>query len=75
MDKILFISNTANFAKFNRPLMSWCTNNGWQVDYCSPNDETISDCNKHYILPISRSPFSFSIFKCICLLKKILKEQ
>ena len=43
MDKILFISNTANFTKFNRPLMFWCTNNGWQIDYCSPNDETISD--------------------------------
>lgn len=75
MKKILFVSNTANFAKFNRPFMNWCKENGWQVDYCAPDDEMITDCNHHYVLPISRSPFSPSVFKCIKMLKNIINEQ
>lgn len=62
MKKSLFISNTAKFSKFNRTFMRWFKDQGWQFDYCLPNDETISDCNKNYILTISRSPFSFSIY-------------
>lgn len=75
MKKILFVSNTANFSKFNRPFMKWCTEHGWQVDYCAPGDEEIKDCNCHYVLPISRSPFSPSVIKCILKLRKIMKEQ
>lgn len=75
MTKILFVSNTANFAKFNRPLMRWCESQGWQVDYCAPDDEIISDCHKHYVLPISRNPFSKGSFDCIKRLRKILEEN
>lgn len=75
MNKILYVSNTANFSKFNKPFMRWCKNQGWQVDYCAPNDEIIGDCDKHIILPIPRSPFSRGIFNCIKQLKKILNEE
>ena len=75
MPKILYVSNTANFSKFNRPFMHWCTDNGWQVDYCAPGDENIIDCNKHYVVPIPRSPFSRGIFSCIKQLKIILEKE
>ncbi len=39
MNKILFLSNTANFSKFNRPYMRWFREQGWQVDYCSAGEE------------------------------------
>ncbi len=35
MKKVLFLSNTANFSKFNHPYMRWFKEQGWQVDYCS----------------------------------------
>jgi glycosyltransferase EpsD len=65
MKKIIFVSNTANFSKFNKPYMKWCTQNGWQVDYCAPNDEVVTDCDNHIVLLIPRSPFSRGVFKCI----------
>lgn len=73
--KILYISNTANFSKFNRPFMHWCKENNWIVDYCAPDDEVISDCNEHIILPLPRSPFSKGVFFCIRKLRKILNEK
>ena len=71
MKKILFVSNTANFSKFNKPYMKWCSENGWQVDYCAPNDEVVTECDNHIVLPIPRSPFSKGSLKCIKNLKKI----
>ena len=73
--KILYVSNTANFSKFNKPFMKWCTQNGWQVDYCAPNDEVVTECDNHIVLPISRSPFSKGSLKCIKKLKKILEKE
>ena len=75
MKKILFISNTANFAKFNRPLMRWCENKGFQVDYCAPDDEMILDCNRHYVLSIPRRPLSLKTFSCIFELRKIIRNE
>lgn len=72
MTKILFVSNTANFQKFNRPFMEWCTSQGWQVDYCSPDDEIVTECNRHYVIEIPRKPFSKDVFACIKELRKIL---
>ncbi len=72
MKKILYISNTANFSKFNKPYMNWCLSQGWDVDYVAPNDEIINECTKHIILPIPRSPFSLKTGYCIRELRKIL---
>lgn len=45
MLKILYVSNTANFSKFNRPFMKWCRENDWQVDYVSAGEEPVLDCD------------------------------
>lgn len=75
MKKILFVSNTANFSKFNKPFMNWCHEQGWQVVYCAPDDEQVTDCDKHINLPIPRSPFSKGIISCIKKLRKIICEE
>lgn len=75
MKKILFLSNTANFSKFNIPYMRWFKEQGWQVDYCSPGEETVPDCDNQYSISIARSPFSLKNVKAYFELKKILKEN
>ncbi len=77
MKKILFISNTANFAKFNRHFMKWCFEQGWQVDYCAPDDEHITDyCNEHIVLSIPRNPFHvIQLYKCVKQLKAIINKE
>lgn len=73
--KILFLSNTANFSKFNIPYMRWCKEQGWQVDYCSAGDEAVPYCDNQYSISITRSPFSLKNFKAYRELKKILAEN
>lgn len=75
MKKILFLSNTANFSKFNRPYMRWFQEHGWQVDYCSSGEETILDCDNQYSIPITRSPFSLKNFIALRKLKKLLVKN
>lgn len=75
MKKILFVSNTANFYKFNAIYINWCINNGYLVDYCAPNDELIKNCHEHIILPIPRSPFSHKVFYCIKKLRILLNKN
>lgn len=74
MNKILFVSNTANFSKFNRPFMRWFKEQGWQVDYCSAGEEEVLDCDNQYTISIARSPFSPKNFNGLKQLKKILKD-
>lgn len=73
--KILFVSNTANFQKFNRPFMRWCHAQGWQVDYASAGEEPILDCDNAYKIDVARSPFSRQNIKALKQLKKILYEN
>ena len=75
MPSILFVSNTANFSKFNKPLISWCKQQKWRVDYCAPDDEIIDFCDNHIVLPIPRNPFSKNVFYCIKEFRKILEEN
>ena len=75
MNKILFLSNTANFSKFNRPYMRWFKEQGWQVDYCSAGEENVLDCDNQYTISIARSPFSLKNFKAYYELRKILQEN
>lgn len=75
MKKILFLSNTANFSKFNIPYMRWFREQGWQVDYCSAGEETVPDCDNQYSISIARSPFSLKNVKAYFELKKMLKEN
>lgn len=75
MKKVLFLSNTANFSKFNRPFMRWFKNQGWQVDYCSAGEERILDCDNQYIISIARSPFNLKNIKAYKELKTLLTEN
>jgi glycosyltransferase EpsD len=70
--KILFVSNTANFSKFNRPFMRWFREQGWQVDYASAGEETVSDCDNQYTVRMARSPFSLKNFRAYRELKAVL---
>jgi glycosyltransferase EpsD len=70
--KILFVSNTANFSKFNRPFMRWFRQQGWQVDYVSAGEETVSDCDNQYTVCMARSPFSLNNVRAYKELKTIL---
>lgn len=75
MNKVLFISNTANFSKFNRPFMLWFKEHNWQVDYASPGEEYVNDCDYQYSISIARSPFSLKNIKAYFELKKLLTEN
>ena len=75
MKKILFLSNTANFSKFNIPYMRWFKEQGWRVDYCSAGEETVSDCDNQYSISIARTPFSLTNLRAYKELKKILYEN
>jgi glycosyltransferase EpsD len=73
--KILFVSNTANFSKFNLPFMRWFKEQGWQVDYASLNDEKVLFCDKHHSIAMVRNPFSLKNIKAIYKLRDILDEE
>ena len=75
MKKILFLSNTANFSKFNRPYMRWFKEQGWQVDYVSAGEETVLDCDNQYSISIARSPFSLKNLCALKELKTLLSEN
>ena len=75
MKKILFLSNTANFSKFNRPYMRWFKEQGWLVDYCSAGEEQVFDCDNQYSIPIARSPFNLNNIKAYKELKQILTDN
>ena len=84
--KILFTSHTANFHKFNRPLMRMLRGTleapyadlnigGWQVDYASMNEEKIQDADRVFKVDFARSPLRFDKhFKAYRQLKKIINE-
>jgi len=73
--KILFISNTALFSRFNLPFMRWFREQGWQVDYVSAGENEIPDCDNQYAIPIQRSPYSLKNIAAYKALKKILLQN
>lgn len=74
MKKIIFVTNTAGFSKFNAPFMQWLKEQGWRVDNAAPGIE-IGEVDHQYNLPIERSPFSMKNIESYQKLKKILDEN
>jgi glycosyltransferase EpsD len=74
-NKIIFVSNTANFSKFNRPFMRWFKEQGWQVDYASMGEEQVLDCDNQYAVPMTRSPFNLKNLKAYKKLKALLIDN
>ena len=76
MPKILFVSNTANFQKFNLPFMRDLRAKGWQVDYASPADELVTECDNFINLDMPRSPLHIlKILKSIKMLRLHLEKS
>ena len=84
--KILFTSHTANFSKFNRPLIRMLRGTleepyeelnigGWQVDYASANEEPVHDADNVYTVNFARNPLRFDKhIRAYRQLKKIIDE-
>ena len=84
--KILFTSHTANFHKFNRPLMRMLRGTlekpyeelnigGWQVDYASGNEEPVRDADHVFKVDFARNPLRFDKHvKAYRQLKKIIAD-
>lgn len=85
--KILFTSHTANFHKFNRPLMRMWRGKlekpyadlnigDWEVDYACANEEKVYDADRVFTVDFARSPFRIDKhIKSYRQLKKILREN
>lgn len=75
MKKILFVSHTANFAKFNYPFMRWFREKGWQVDYASDGKEEVRDCAHSYTISFERSPLNVKNIKAYKQLKDLIEKE
>lgn len=73
--KVLFTSHVANFAKFNLPYMNWFHDRGWEVHYASMGEESVSCCDKHFIVPFTRSPYRIDNINAYFQLKKIIDNE
>lgn len=75
MKKILFVSHTANFSKFNRMFMRWFRENGWQVDYASDGQEVVEDCDRSFVMQFERSPFNMKNIKAYKELRNRIEAE
>jgi glycosyltransferase EpsD len=75
MPKVIFISNTAIFSRFNIPFMRWFKQQGWQVDYASDGEIDIPDADRQFTISIKRSPYRFDNIRAYFQLKKIITEN
>ena len=73
--KVLFTSHTANFSKFNRPFMRWFHEQGWEVHYASAGEEDVKDCDRHFMIPFNRSPWSLKNITAYRQLKAIINRE
>lgn len=55
--------------------MRWFREQNWRVDYASPGEETVFDCDFHYSISIKRNPFSIKNVKAYRELKTILSSN
>lgn len=56
--KVLFVSNTANFSKFNLPYMKWFRDQGVEVHYASAGEELVRNCDRSFKIKMSRNPYA-----------------
>lgn len=76
VQKILFTSHTANFSKFNRPLMRDLRAEGYEVDYASAGEEKILDADRQFQVDFPRSPFLLhKVWRSYRQLRKLLKAE
>ncbi|MBR4099795.1 MAG: glycosyltransferase family 4 protein [Clostridia bacterium] len=74
MRKILFVANVTkeHILKFHIPTIKKFKDEGWTVEVASSGTEEVPYCDKKYVMPWKRSPFTFATFAGIKALKKII---
>ena len=79
--KILLVATVqSHIAQFHKPLINWLKSQGHTVHVGAKNnlhlkkDLTLTEPDKIFDIPFSRSPFSFKNIKAYRILKKLLKE-
>lgn len=77
MKKILIVANVdkEHILKFHIPTIKMLKENGWIVDVACAGNEKIPFCDKKWIMPYKRNPFSIKTFDGIKTLKKIVEQE
>lgn len=74
--KILFTSHTANFAKFNQPLIQDLRQQGYRVDYASAGEEPVTGVDQNWVIPFARSPLALKAnFRAYRELKQLIEHE
>ena len=74
MKKILFVANVGkeHILKFHLPTIKQFKEEGWNVDVICSGNDFIPICDHWFKAKWSRNPFSFSIFRGLRQIKKII---
>ena len=71
--KILIVANTDRHINLcYLAYIKWFKDNGYIVDVATNSDKKIPNCHKKINIPITRTPFKFSNFKAIKILKNTI---
>lgn len=73
--KALFVSHVGGFARFNRPAVRLLKENGYSVDYAANCPPNIDDCDRSFVIPFMRSPFSRKNIEAYRQLKRIIDAE
>lgn len=73
MKKILFVARLAEHIRhFHIPYIDWLKSMGYQVDLITCGDEEIENIDKHYKVPMDRSPIKLKNVKAYYQMKNIV---
>ncbi len=74
--KVLFIATiTKHILRFHIPYLKWFKENGFETHVAVNGSEEIPFCDVKHLIPIQRSPFSFSNIRANKLLKTIIDSN
>ena len=75
--KVLFVSHTTNFIKFNLPYIKWFRDHGWIVHYASAEEEPFPEyvCDAHFQIPFQRSPYHTDNITAYKQIKQLIDNQ
>lgn len=75
--KVLFVSHTTNFIKFNLPYLKWFQEQGWIVHYASAEEEPFPDgiCDAHFRIAFQRSPYNSDNMRAYKQMKRLINSQ
>lgn len=71
MKKILFVSNTSGFFKFNKPYIQKLNDLGYQVDNVSPGN--VIEYKNHITIDMSRFPITLKNIQALFKIKRLIE--